>query len=299
MKLSISHLEQLSGVPIHTIRIWERRYHVLSPTRSQGNTRIYSDLDLKRLLDIVSLVQSGVKVSNACAFSAYQVGEFLEKEIDKTVVSNSHFEFYVSQLVKFGIAYNEQKFSEILNTCIASYGLDTSYQQIIYPLLLRIGLLWRKEDICPGQEHFLTSIIRQKLMVAIDQIPLNKQVKSTWLLFLPEDEEHDIALLYTSYILRTYGFKVIYLGEKVPQSSLESVMNDVKIDHLLFFMIRQRPIVEAESYIQNLVTKYDDLKIHIAGNSNLLNNLDLNDKVNYFKTISIFQSYLQNLSYAN
>lgn len=299
MKLSISHLEQLSGVPIHTIRIWERRYNALSPIRSEGNTRIYSDLHLKRLLDIVSLVQSGIKISNACAFSAIQVGEFLEKEIDKTISTNAHFEFYVSQLLKFGIAYNEQKFSEILNTCITSYGLDTSYQQIIYPLLQRVGLLWRKEDVCPGQEHFLTSIIRQKLMVAIDQIPLNTQVRSTWLLFLPEDEEHDIALLYASYILRNNGFRVIYLGEKVPQSSVESVMNDNKIDHLLFFMIRQRPIEEANNYIQNLTSKYDDVKIHISGNGNLINNLDLGHKVNYFKSISLFQSYLQNILYAN
>ena len=299
MNLSISHLEQLSGVPTHTIRIWERRYNALSPDRSEGNTRIYTDQHLKRLLDIVSLVQSGVKISNACAFSDFQVGEFLEKEIDKTVSTNTHFEFYVSQLLKFGIAYNEQKFSEILNTCIANYGLDTCYQQMIYPLLQRIGLLWRKEDVCPGQEHFLTSIIRQKLMVAIDQISLNTQVKSTWLLFLPEDEEHDIALLYASYILRTNGFKVIYLGEKVPLSSIESVVNNNKIDHLLFFMVRQRPIAEANEYIQNLITKYGDSKIHISGNSSLLHSLDLDQKVNYFKSIPIFQSYLQNISYAN
>ena len=95
MKFSISHLEQLSGVPIHTIRIWERRYHALSPDRSTGNTRIYSDDHLKRLLDIVSLVQSGIKISTACSFSPQQINHFLEVEICKTAGIDEKHEFYI------------------------------------------------------------------------------------------------------------------------------------------------------------------------------------------------------------
>ena len=299
MKLSISHLEQLSGVPIHTIRIWERRYHVLTPDRSEGNTRIYSDTHLKRLLDIVSLVHSGIKISTACSYTQLQINNFLENEINKTVAIDERHEFYISQLVKYGLAFNEVEFSRLLESCFSNYNIEKSYQNIIYPVLQRVGFLWRKDEICPAQEHFITNIIRQKLMVAIAQIPLAALHKSIWLLCLPEDESHDIPLLFANYLLRKSGFKVIYLGEKIPINSIQNAIHQNNIAHLLLFMVRQRPITETNTLIHELSAKNPDVNIHLSGNKDLITALQLNQRINYLPSIAAFITYLHQLSHAN
>jgi DNA-binding transcriptional MerR regulator len=296
MKLSIASLEQLSGVPVHTIRMWERRYNALKPLRSEGNTRFYSDDQLKRLLNLVSLTQSGLKISKACALNAQEVDQFLALAMDHTISTDAHFEMGISQLLKYGLTYNEFEFDKVLNAMILKYGVSTCYQQLIYPLLQRLGLMWQRDHICPAQEHFVSDIIRRKLMVAIDGIPLNKKPTLTWLLFLPEDETHDIPLLFSSYLLRSQGFKVLYLGASVPLESLKDAMNYNKVDQLLFFMIRQRPVNEATQYIDDLLHHFHNTKIHLAGNGNLIGNITLNEKVNWFKSIPEFQLQIQALT---
>lgn len=298
MKLSISNLERLSGIPVHTIRIWERRYNALKPERSTGNTRFYSDADLKRLLDISSLNQAGLKISQACAMTPLEIDDFLKKDIDKTISDNIQYEYYISQLLKFGINYNELAFADLLSQAINAHGVEDSYQQIIYPLMQRLGLMWRRENICPAQEHFISGIIRQKLMVAIDSIPLKQQVKSSWLLFLPEDEAHEIPLLFASYLLRANGFKVLYLGDRVPIESLKDAMKNFKAQHLLLFMVRQRTISDATSYLAELADNFKDAEIHLAGNERLINNLSLSKRINHFNTIDEFKNLLINLNHA-
>ncbi|RZK55911.1 MAG: MerR family transcriptional regulator [Pedobacter sp.] len=298
MKLSISNLERLSGIPIHTIRIWERRYNALTPTRSTGNTRYYSDSDLKRLLDISSLNQAGLKISEACALSPREIDDFLKKDIEKTINNNIQYEFYISQLLKSGIAYKELEFSELLSKAFVEYGVENSYQQIVYPLLQRLGLMWRRDNICPAQEHFISGIIRQKLLTAIDSIPLKTQTKSSWLLFLPGDEAHEIPLLFASYLLRNNGFKVVYLGDRVPLESLKDAMNNFKAEHLLFFMVRQRTIADATSYLAAIENSFSDVKIHLAGNGKVIKSLSLSERVNHFNSIDEFKNLLINLNHA-
>jgi DNA-binding transcriptional MerR regulator len=298
MKLSIANLEQLSGVPVHTIRIWERRYHALNPSRTNGNTRFYTDDDVKRLLDIVSLNQSGVKISKACSLSGAEIDEMLTKELNSTISLNANFEFYISQLLKFGLAYDEFHFSGLLSDCIDQHGVTDAYQQVIYPLLQRIGLMWRRDHICPAQEHFLSAIIRQKLMAIINTIPLQHQQRATWLLFLPEDEAHDIPLLFASYLLRSNGYKVIYLGERVPFDSLKDVVANNKIENMLFFMVRQRPVAEANTYLQALLSAFP-CNLYLAGNGRLIESLDLDSRISWFKSITEFQKLIQIRTNAN
>ncbi|MFI5452906.1 MerR family transcriptional regulator [Pedobacter sp. UC225_61] len=292
MKLSISNLEQLSGVPIHTIRIWERRYNALEPQRSSGGTRFYTDQDLKRLLNIVSLQQAGIKISQACALSGAQMDAMLEKDLNTSISSNAGHEFYISQLLKDGIEYNELAFSTLLDRCINDYGMLECYTEVMFPLLQRLGLMWRLDHICPAHEHFIAAIVRQKLMTAIGSTPLTEQTGSTWLLFLPEDEGHDIPLLFASFLLRSHGFKVVYLGERVPMTSLKEAQSVVHAENLLFFMVRQRPIGEASDYLSELGKIFGESNIYLAGNSRLINELELPTNVTWFSSISAFKQIL-------
>jgi DNA-binding transcriptional MerR regulator len=299
MNLSISDLEQFSGVPVHTIRIWERRYNALTPMRSAGNTRFYGHDQLKKLLNIVSLNQAGLKISHVCALSEAEVNSLLQKEIDKSASKTGQFEYYIAQLLSAGLVYDELKFNDLITGCIAQNGMKETYQSVIYPILLRLGLMWRIDQICPAQEHFLTGLIRQKLMVAINDLSLKTQTKSTWLLFLPEDEVHDIGLLFASYLLRSMGHKVIFLGERVPFASVMDVIEHNKINHVLMFMVRLRPVEEANNYLNLLTEKLKNITVHLAGNTKLISSLKLGSKIKWFKSIAEFEQNVNNLSHAN
>lgn len=299
MKYSISDLEQLSGVQIHTIRIWERRYNALKPMRSAGNTRFYDDNHLRRLLNIVGLSQSGMKISQVCSLSDQEIDLLLKQEIDDTVSDNAQFEYYISQLLNFGLAYNEPKFSQLISKCINDHGMTASYKNVIYPLLVRLGLMWRRDHICPAQEHFLSNIIRQKLFVAINDVVIKGAAGSSWLLFLPEDEDHDIGLLFAYYMLKLSGQQVIFLGGRVPLESLKDAMVHNKVQHMLLFMVRSRTLTDASAYLDELSAVFGDATIHLAGNSRLISQLKLAENINWFQSIQDFEKNIKNITHVN
>lgn len=292
MTYSISELEQLSGIPTHTIRIWERRYNALAPVRSSGNTRLYDDKQLRRLLNIVSLNQSGLKISNVCALNEEDVDRLLQKEMDHTVPADANYEYYISQIISNGFLYDELKVDQLLSKCLLFYGMLDTYRNVIYPLLVRLGLMWQKDKICPSQEHFLSGIIRQKIFSAINDIPLSFKPKSTWLLFLPEDEDHDIGLLLANYILRVSDHKVIYLGAKVPLDAIKNAMSNVKADNVLLFMTRVRPINDAVTYLDQLNNVLDHAFIHLAGNTKLIGEIELKSNMKWLQNIQELEQTL-------
>lgn len=299
MKYSISDLEQLSGVQTHTIRIWERRYHALQPMRSPGNTRFYDDHQLRRLLNIVGISQSGLKISQVCALSDSEIDGLLKQEIDHTVSIDARFEYYISQLLNYGMVYDEFKVDQLISKCICDFGMSDAYKHVIYPLLVRLGLMWRRDSICPAQEHFLSNLIRQKLFAAINELPRTELTTSSWLLFLPEDEDHDISLLFASYMLRLSGHKVIYLGGKVPLEALKEAIVCNRPENMLLFMIRSRPAGHANEYLKMLVTNFQGTNIHLAGNRKLIAELELKSEINWIKTIEEFELTLNTVGHVH
>ncbi|TCD10442.1 MerR family transcriptional regulator [Pedobacter frigidisoli] len=292
MTYSISDLEQLSGIQSHTIRIWEQRYNALKPMRSDGNTRLYDDNQLVRLLNIVSLNQAGLKISKICKLSDQAVNELIDQHYGSSSESEQN-EFYISQLIKYGIAFNEFSFSTLMDEAILKLGMINSYRLIIYPLLVRLGFMWRKDDICPAHEHFLSNIIRQKFFAAINSIPLQVDAEKTWLLFLPEDEDHDIGLLFANYMLRINKQKVIFLGSKVPTDSIAKILKNVAIDHALLFMTKLRLKNAAQNYIDQLSEICSSTQIHLAGNSQVIDKLENIDHINWFKSLDEFENSIQ------
>lgn len=292
MTYSISDLERLSGVHSHTIRIWEQRYSALKPMRSEGNTRYYDDQQLKKLLNIVSLNQAGYKISKICGFSDQKVNDLLDEQFPPKLIDSST-EFYISKLLKHGLEFNEFNFSKEMDNCISDLGILEAYRKVIYPLLVRLGLMWRKDNICPAQEHFISNLIRQKLFVVINDTSGSNPKSKTWLLFLPEDEDHDIGLLLAYYMLKHYQQVVIYLGSKVPLSSLKAVFSTTNVDHVLFFMTTTRMEDAAQNYINQLSETCKEVQIHLAGNNSVIEKLKNIDHISWFKTLDEFEQSIQ------
>lgn len=296
MHYSISDLEQLSGVQAHTIRMWEQRYNALVPHRSAGNTRYYDDEHLVKLLNIVSIHQKGLKISKICALSQDAIHSLIEEDIQETVSKNQQFEFYIAQLLNFGMFYNEAAFDNLLSKCISDYSLAEAYESVIYPMLVRLGLMWRKDSICAAQEHFLTNIIRQKICAAINDLPIPSSDKKTWVLFLPQDEEHEIGLLFAHYLLRQAGNSVIYLGSSVPLASLKEVILTCKPAYLMLFMAQKKIVKEVQKYIDEISATFENKKIYLAGSQKLIENIKLPKGMQWLKNINEFENLLNDFA---
>lgn len=263
-QFSISQLSQFSGIKPHTIRIWEQRYNALKPNRSEGNTRYYDGSQLRRLLNIVSLSSTGTKISRLCSMNDEELFR-MRLEYEGQAAQNNDFEYFISQLIAGGMSYDESSFEKTFSHCLLRFGLQKAYVEIIYPLLNRIGLMWSTNNIPPSQEHYISNLLRQKMFTSIDSMPPVNNEAETWLLFLPENEFHEMGLLFANYFLRSKGKRVIYLGSNVPLSSVDHTMNNLEIKNLLLFMVHRDLSAHIKAYLNELMTVVGKRRILIAG----------------------------------
>ena len=289
---SIKALEKLSGIKAHTIRIWEKRYALFTPLRTDTNIRYYGDDELKRLLNVTSLISRGFKISKISEMSDNEINQQLDNLITDIKYSDSISEVLTNQLIASAINYDERAFEKAFSSAISRYGLIDTYINIIYPLLEKVGILWTKSDLMPAQEHFLSNLIKQKIQSAIDNIAPGAPSEQPWVLFLPEEEVHDIGLMLSSYIIREQGRSVIYLGARVPKDSLFSVLELYPSAKLLFFLVKEFDRKSINNLVKDINAKYPESAVHISTNPKRLEKIEAN--IN-FTTIQSVESLIKKL----
>jgi DNA-binding transcriptional MerR regulator len=291
-QFSISQLSQFSGIKAHTIRIWEQRYKALQPHRSEGNTRYYDGKQLRRLLNIVSLTEAGYKISQLGAMQDEQLFSLIAKLEEKERGSELN-EVYISQLIAAAMDFNEVHFEKTFSHCLLKYGIREAYLLVIYPLLKRVGLLWASNTIPPAREHFISNIIRQKLYTAIDALPPEGNKYESWLLFLPENEFHEIGLLFANYMIRSSGRKVTYMGANLPFQSLADAVEQVSPSKLLMFLVHYDQPEIIQQYIKDLELLLPDQEIYLSGNMKLLGQLDLGKRTHKIGSVAELEKELE------
>jgi len=263
--------------------MWEQRYNALKPERSEGNTRYYDNEQLRRLLNIVSMMETTHKVSELCSMPDEKLsGLVLNTKKHIKVKTN---EYYVSQLISAGMSYNSEYFEELFGKCISQYGIPQAYKVIIYPLLERVGLMWAGNTLPSAQEHFMSNLIRQKILRSIDSLSKNIRSSDKWLLYLPENEYHEIGLLFASYVIRESGRNVVYLGNSLTSESLYNAIEDTNPSHILIFMIHYDSPEKIQEYMNNLNKRFSGENICVAGNYKLLGQLDYPKKIRWLKSM--------------
>jgi DNA-binding transcriptional MerR regulator len=259
-RFSIKDLEKLSGIKAHTLRIWEQRYGILQPERTDTNIRWYCNDKLKHLLNVTFLYEHGVKISKIATLQPAEVAE----EVNKIVDTETNVCDQVKGLVISMIELEEERFEKIIINNIHNQGFNYTIEKIIYPFLNKIGVMWQTGSINPAQEHFISNLIRQKLIVAIDGVVVSKNSKAKKIvLFLPDGELHELSLLYFNYLLKSKGHSVIYLGQSVPMNDLKKVIEIRKPDTLIsvFTHIMENP----ESLIKDLSVSFLNTSIFLSG----------------------------------
>lgn len=259
---SIKELENLSGIKAHTIRIWEKRYGIIKPARTDTNIRCYCDNDLKSLLNIAILNRYGMRISDISKLSD---SEITEKVINASSDS-SNAENNIENLVVAMVEMDEYKFDRILSRYIMHEGFENSVIRVIFPFFEKIGLLWQTGSINPAHEHFVSNLFRQKLMVAIDNIVVTEsQTAKKLLLFLPEAEYHELALLFYNYLIKKSGRLVYYLGSSVPFEDVVETSKMVNPDFLFTSLTSSLNKNEVIEYLNNLSQTFPFQKIFVTG----------------------------------
>ncbi len=258
---TIKDLENLSGIKAHTIRIWEQRYSFIKPSRTGTNIRYYSNDELKKILNVALLNKYGYKISH--------IDKMADGEIKEKLLSLNQAEAVqermVNDLIQCMVDIDIEKLETILDKHIGSKGIERTISQIIFPFLEKIGILWLTNHINPAQEHLVSNLIRQKLIVGIDAITTSLKVNKTVLLFLPEGEYHEMGLLFMNYLLKNRGVSTIYLGASIPLKDVEYLVKLRKPDYLYSHLTTVGQNFNFDRFLTQVSTKFPNTPVIISG----------------------------------
>ncbi|MHA8053049.1 MerR family transcriptional regulator [Aquirufa sp. Wall-65K1] len=274
---SIKDLEHLSGIKAHTLRIWEQRYGILNPERTDTNIRTYGDEELKLVLNIAILQSRGdFKISEIAKMSDSERSANLLRLSEETL----HFPDQIQALTISMLELNEAMFQQLTKNIVQKHGFEDYLIQIIHPFMLRLGTLWLSGSVGPAQEHFISHLIRQKVIAAIDQLDLSiKPNAKKFLLYLPESELHEIGLLFANYILRSRKHQVVYLGQSLPFEELIIAHEIHQPDYILSVFTSQPNPDDMPTYLEQLVEKIPNTNILLTGYQLLMFGHEIPDKI--------------------
>ncbi len=293
MAYSIKDLEHLSGIKAHTLRIWEQRYDILKPKRTDTNIRYYDDHDLKLILNISMLNDNGYKISKIAEMTP---GE-MHKEVVLLTESTYKYPEQIQALTLSMIDLDEDRFEKVISTNILHFGFEKTMLNIVFPFLNRIGFLWQTGSINPAQEHFITFLIRQKLIVAIDGLVNHKHENAKrFMLYLPQGEMHETSLLFSNFLIRSRKHKVIYLGQSLPFEDVKVAHGIYAPDYVLCVATTSPGQSEIQQYLDMMATALPETQILLSGYKIVAQDLDLAPNMHVITNIDDLINLLEGIN---
>lgn len=282
----IKDIELLTGIKAHTIRIWEKRYGILKPDRTDTQIRSYSDEELLQLLTISLLNKNGIKIS--------RIAEMSPKEIISKAKALTHSQSHdtiIDQLIVALIQMDEPLFCQLLNDLTVEHGINKMYETYLLPFLERIGVMWVVGTINPAQEHFISNLIRQKIIAEIDKLPIPAASDKRILLYLPEHEWHELGLLFYQFYLRTEGYTTVYLGQALPYDALLKSIEFVKPSHIISSWLTAVDESYVQHYFKRLMQE-TSAKIMCSGYQIKLNHSKIPSGIHTFSSLEELKAQL-------
>ena len=261
-KFFIKDIENITGIKAYTLRIWEQRYGMLVPKRTETNIRYYEEDDLKYMMNIAILNNNGIKISHIAQMDRDEVQR-------KTLSISENNTGQQAQIAALGTAmfdFDEREFNKTLSINILQLGMEQTTTQIIFPFLQHVGVLWLSGSIHIAHEHFITNLIKQRMFVAIDQLNVTPHADAKkYLLFLPNGENHELSLLFASYLLRANGQNVIYLGTSTPLDDLNKIHKIHNPDFVFCALTNANSAMPVQVYLNTLSRTWPSTQILITG----------------------------------
>lgn len=284
---SIKDLENLSGIKAHTIRIWEKRYNVLQPMRSDTNIRHYDLHSLQKLLNVVLLNDYGYKISRIAEHSAEKIELLVREIISEKSTKNHAINAFKMAMINFDHAL----FLNTYNDLLSEKSFRDVFNEVVLPLMQEIGLLWQAGTVSPAQEHFITFLIKQKLFLNIEKLQIVEPTRTdkVFVLYLPENEIHELGLMYLNYEILLNGYKTIYLGESVPVDSLMDMKK--YFDNIVYVSyLTVEPNKDAiNDYMTEITTKIinSNTQVWLLGRMvEFIDTSNISDKISVYNSIS-------------
>lgn len=221
---SIAEVETLTGIQAHTLRIWERRYDLIKAKRTETKIRYYDDDQLKLLLNVSILLNSGFRISKIDKLSKGDIDDLVFESMNDHGATKAEGD--IQALVVAMLNLDEGLFDEVFQKYLKEYGILETVDKLVYPFLFQVGLLWGTNRAMPAQEHFVSNLIRQKMFSEIEKLPAPNKNAPSLVLFMPEGEHHELGLLLGYYIAKQIGYKTYYLGTNVPSKDVIKVVNE-------------------------------------------------------------------------
>lgn len=262
-EFSIRDIENLTGIKAHTIRIWEQRFNLIKPRRKESTHRIYDNEDLKKILRIAHLYNTGLKISKIAALTEEEVRALT---LDPTRSKEEH-KIYINQLIEAALDFDQPLFENILAAGVMKLGFESAVSNIMFPALQKIGLMWMVNKVSPAQEHFASAIILNKIIAAISSYKraMPAKGKSYVLIFTPEEELHELPLLMTEFLLRKNEIAYVNAGKHSSNEVLKELSDKHQFTHLYFNLITNLKHYSTEEYLQKLSVMFPSQKIYYTG----------------------------------
>ena len=249
---SIKDLENLSGIKAHTIRIWEKRYNLLSPERTQTNIRLYSLLSLQKLLNITLLYENGLKISKIAQLKNEEIPLKVREIIDEKSIKNNVMNAFKLSMINF----DQSLFYNTYNKLVVDLSFREIFKEYFIPLLQELGYLWQSNTISTTHEHFITNLVKQKVYTNTEKVHRSEYVNNkSFVLFLPENEIHELGILYLNYELNLRGYKSIFLGQSVPIENLEPLIASNEFVEFIAYVTVEPSKEKIDKYLQKFKKK--------------------------------------------
>ena len=247
---SIKDLENISGIKAHTIRIWEKRYNILEPMRTDTNIRYYDFSSIQRLLNITLLHNHGYKISKISQYDSENIPNLV-----KDIITNKTYKNHAITAFKVAMLdFNSDAFYKAYDQLLFDKSFTDIFSSVFVPLLNEIGLLWQTNTITAAHEHFICNLIKQKLAVELEKVMQLTEIvqEKVFVLFLPALETHDLGLKYLTYEIARKGYQIIYLGENIEIDDLNKITQQIEAPIFLTYVTNYPNAENVSLYLEKM-----------------------------------------------
>jgi len=284
-KYPIKVVSQMTGLSVFVIRAWEKRYDVVTPSRTETNRRLYSEEDIEELRLLSKAVQRGHSIGGIAKLSIEELQKVLDRNHtgsatskDSSVDMLSDARTIINNCVEAIKAYDAKTLETLLLKASSKMSQPQLIEDLIVPLVYKIGDLWHEGLIRVANEHLASSVIRSFLVNLIDQHTATENAPVI-ISATPRGQDHELGALIAGVTAAAAGWKVIYLGPNLPVEEIAAVTDSLEAKVVALSIVYPNDDPQLKIDLQNLHRMLPSNAMLVAGGRAADGYLDVLDEI--------------------